>query len=113
VGDLQRGRQQHDAVRGVQRAGRSGTKQRRQHDGREGHELEPAGDAVTISNRQTNGNPNNVTFVTQVFNPGGKGGIADKSSADVSYGGAKEFLLNWDGPQQKIGTAYDVLIFSS
>jgi len=72
-----------------------------------------SGDAVVMSNRQTNGNPNNVTFATQVFNPGGKGGVADKSSVDVSYGGAKEFLLNFAGPQQKVGTAYNVLIFSS
>jgi len=72
-----------------------------------------SGSAVIFSNGRTNGNPNNVTLVTQVFNPGGKGGIADKRSADVAYNGSKEAVLNFVGPVQKIGTAYNVLIFSS
>ena len=72
-----------------------------------------SGNAVIFSNGRTNGNPNNVTLVTQVFDPGGKGGIADKSSVDVAYSGSKEGVLNWAGPVQKIGTAYNVLIFSS
>jgi hypothetical protein len=71
------------------------------------------GDAVLISNSQTNGNPNNVTLVTQDFNPGGKGGVADLHPADVGYSGAREAVLNWAGPTQKVGTAYNVLIFSS
>ncbi len=71
------------------------------------------GDAVLINNSETNGNPNNVTFVTQDFNPGGKGGIADIYPADVAYSGTREGVLNWSGPAQKVGTAYNVLIFSS
>ena len=72
-----------------------------------------AADAVLISNSETNGNPNNVTFVTQDFNPGGKGGTADHYPADVGYNGTREIVLNWTGPTQKVGTAYNVLIFSS
>ena len=71
------------------------------------------GDAVLINNSETNGNPNNVTFVTQDFNPGGKGGIADIYTAGVGYSGTREGVANWSGPAQKVGTAYNVLVFSS
>jgi hypothetical protein len=70
------------------------------------------GSAVLINNAEANGNPNNVTFVTQDYDPGGKGGTSDVYPADVSYG-AREGVLNWGGPTQKVGTAYNVLIFSS
>jgi hypothetical protein len=32
------------------------------------------GDTTLISNAQTTGNPNNVSFATQNWNPGGSGG---------------------------------------
>lgn len=70
------------------------------------------GDAVLINNSQTNGNPNNATFVTQDYNPGAKGGISDVYPAVVTYGGTKEAVLNWGGTE-KVGTGYNVLIFSS
>lgn len=71
------------------------------------------GDTVLINNAETNGNPNNVTFVTQNFNPGGKGGISDAHPVGVAYTGSREAVLNWASPVQKVGTAYNVLIFSS
>ena len=71
------------------------------------------GSSVLINNAETNANPNNVTFVTQDFNPGGKGGTADKYPVQVAYFGTRENVLNWAGTKQKVGTAYNVLIFSS
>lgn len=71
------------------------------------------GSSVLINNAETNANPNNVTFVTQDFNPGGKGGTADKYPVQVAYFGTRENVLNWAGTKQKLDTAYNVLIFSS
>jgi len=71
------------------------------------------GDAVTLSNRETNGNPNTVVFATPDFDPGGNGHISDPNSVDVAYQGSRAFLLHWDGPTQKIGNSFNVLIFSS
>jgi hypothetical protein len=69
--------------------------------------------ALAISNRETNGNPNAVVFATPDFDPGGKGHIADSNSVDVAYTGNREFVFHWDGPVQKLGNSFNVLIFSS
>lgn len=71
------------------------------------------GDAVAISNRETNGNPNAVVFATPDFDPGGKGHIADPNPQDVAYSGSKELVFQWASPPQKLGNSYNVLIFSS
>jgi hypothetical protein len=71
------------------------------------------GVAVTVSNRETNGNPNTVVFATPDFDPGGNGHISDPNSVDVDYTGSREFVFHWDGPTQKIGNSFNVLIFSS
>lgn len=71
------------------------------------------GDGVAISNRETNGNPNAVVFATPDFDPGGKGHIADPNAVDVAYTGSREGVFHWDGPAQKLGNSFNVLIFSS
>jgi hypothetical protein len=70
--------------------------------------------AVLISNPETTGNPNNVVFMTQDFNPGNKGGTLNNASIVVAYSGAKEAEINWgssSGPP--VGAAFNLLIFSS
>jgi hypothetical protein len=68
---------------------------------------------VFLSNSQTTGNPNNVTFVTQDYNPGGKGHTGNNGFAYVAYSGAKEFISNWSSTSPSLGAAFNVLIFSS
>lgn len=71
-----------------------------------------------VNNPLSNGNPNNVTFVTQVFNPGGKGAIGDQHPLEVAYPdpGAmifKETINNSDFTTPPVGAHFNVLIFSS
>jgi len=68
---------------------------------------------VTISNPETNGNPNNVVFATQDFNPGGKGGTGNKGFVIASYSGSHELLFNWGSPPIPLKTAFNLLIYSS
>jgi hypothetical protein len=74
------------------------------------------GESVRISNRQINGDPNNVTFVTPDYNPGGKGGSYNDAGAgnDISvwYTSPHETVLN-DTDAPPVGTAFNLLIFSS
>ncbi len=69
--------------------------------------------AVLISNSETTGNPNNVVFVTENFNPGGKGGTTNDASTVVAYSGTKEATVSWATPAPAVGTAFNLLIFSS
>jgi hypothetical protein len=72
------------------------------------------GSGVTISNRETNGNPNTVVFAAPDFNPGNKGHIADPNAVDVAYVGSRELVIHWgSGGAQKVGNAFNLLIFSS
>lgn len=73
---------------------------------------------ILINNSQSNNNPNNVTFVTQVYNPGGKGASTDPHPLEVAYPnpGAmifRETINNSDFSTAKVGTTFNVLIFSS
>lgn len=73
---------------------------------------------ILINNALSNNNPNNVTFVTQVYNPGGKGALGDAHPLEVAYPnpGAmifKETLDNSDFSAAPLGAAFNVLIFSS
>jgi hypothetical protein len=69
--------------------------------------------AVYLSNPRTTGNPNNVTFVTQDYNPGGTGHTGDDGFAYVAYEGSKELIANWRGPKMPLGASFNLLIFSS
>lgn len=71
------------------------------------------GHLVHLSNKNTTGNPNNVIFVTQNVNPGGKGSASDPDPTDVGYVGSREVVLNWDSPTMNLGTAFNLLIYSS
>ncbi len=68
---------------------------------------------VIISNPETTGNPNNVVFATQNFNPGGKGGTGNSGFVVASYNGSQEGLFNFGGPAIPLKTAFNLLIFSS
>lgn len=73
---------------------------------------------ILVNNSASNGNPNNVTFVTQVFNPGGKGAIGDAHPLEVAYPDPgtmilKETLNNTDFTVAPVGARFNVLIFSS
>lgn len=69
--------------------------------------------AVLISNAETTGNPNNVVFVTQDFNPSDKGGTSNDASVIVAYSGTKEAAIDWASPAAPVGAAFNLLIFSS
>ena len=69
--------------------------------------------AVLISNSETTGNPNNVVFATQDFNPGDKGGTINNAQIIVDYSGTKEAVVNWASPPPPVATAFNLLIFSS
>lgn len=71
-----------------------------------------------VNSPVSNGNPNNVTFVTQVYNPRGRGAIGDRHPLEVTYPdpGAmifKETLNNSDFTTPPVGASFNVLIFSS
>jgi hypothetical protein len=71
-----------------------------------------------VSNPLSNGNPNNVTFVTQVFNPGGTGAVGDPHPLEVAYPNRatrifKETINNSDFTVPTVGAHFNVLIFSS
>lgn len=71
-----------------------------------------------INNPVSNGNPNNVTFVTQDFNPDGKGGVADPHPLEVAYPALgtmifHELIDNSDFTAAPLHSAFNLLIFSS
>jgi hypothetical protein len=69
---------------------------------------------VFFSNPRTTGNPNNITFVTQDYNPGGKGHTGNPGVLPyVAYSGSKEFIANWSGPSPPLRASFNLLIFSS
>lgn len=73
-----------------------------------------SGDATYISNAETTGNPNNVTFVTQDWNPGGKGGTYNAEQPVVWYAaGPKEAVFDDNDSPTPLGSAFNLLIFSS
>jgi hypothetical protein len=68
---------------------------------------------VDISTSQTTGNPNNVTFVTQNFSPGGTTGRRNNGGPGVWYNGNTEVIFNEDQSDITAKTAFNVLTFSS
>jgi hypothetical protein len=72
-----------------------------------------SGDTVFIHDAQTTGNPNNVTFATQNWNPGGKGGTYNNVQTGVWYDGAQEGVFNEDGSTPPLHAAFNLLIFGS
>jgi hypothetical protein len=72
-----------------------------------------SGDTTFISNSQTTGNPNNVTFTTQNWNPGGAGGTYNNSQTGVWYTGAREGVFNENQSSPPLNSAFNILVFSS
>jgi hypothetical protein len=72
-----------------------------------------SGDTVFIHDAQTTGNPNNVTFATQNWNPGGTGGTYSNEQTGVWYDGAQEGVFSQDGSAPPLHSAYNLLIFPS
>jgi hypothetical protein len=68
---------------------------------------------VIISNSQTTGNPNNVVFATQDFNPSDKGGTGNTGNVIAAYDNTNEGLANWAGSASPLKAAFNLLIFSS
>jgi hypothetical protein len=72
------------------------------------------GAALLFSNRETSGNPNNVTFITQDFNPGGtRKGTYNGTQPSAWYDGAQEAVWNTGGADVPLHAAFNLLIFSS
>ncbi len=68
---------------------------------------------VVISNSQTSGNPNNVVFATQDFNPNDKGGTGDTGNVTEAYDNTNEGIENWASSPIPLKAAFNLLIFSS
>lgn len=71
------------------------------------------GDTVFFNNSETTGNPNNVTFVTENWNPGGKGGTYNDQEIGVWYDGSEEGVFNENTSAPPIHSSYNLLIFGS
>ena len=71
------------------------------------------GDTTLISNSQTTGNPNNVVFATQNWNPGGKGGTYNNAQTGIWYTGNREGAFNEDHSHTPLKSAFNILVFSS
>jgi hypothetical protein len=72
-----------------------------------------SGDTIYINNSQTTGNPNNVTFVTQNWNPGGSGGTYNNVQTGVWFNGSEEGAFDENGSSPPVNSAYNLLIFPS
>lgn len=72
-----------------------------------------SGDTVFFNNAETTGNPNNVTFATENWNPGGKGGTYNNAQIGVWYNSTQEGAFDEDGSSPPLHSAYNLLIFSS
>lgn len=72
-----------------------------------------SGDTTFISNAQTTGNPNNVAFTTQNWNPGGAGGTYNNAQTGVWYNGTREGVFNESQTSPPLNSTFNVLIFSS
>jgi hypothetical protein len=74
------------------------------------------GSFVLINNPKINGDPNNITFVTPDYNPGGKGGTFNDAGVfnDISvwYLGPREAVFDDTSPPP-VRAAFNLLIFSS
>ena len=73
---------------------------------------------ILVNNPASNGNPNNVMFATQVYNPGGNGAIGDRHPLEVAYPNPgtmifKETIDNSDFSTAPVGAHFNVLIFTS
>jgi hypothetical protein len=72
-----------------------------------------SGDATSFNNARTTSNPSNVTFITQNWNPGGVGGVANPAQTGAWYVGPLEAVFNEDQSAPPLGSAFNLLIFSS
>jgi hypothetical protein len=74
------------------------------------------GSYVSIDNPKINGDPNNITFVTPDYNPGGKGGTYNDAGVynDISvwYQGTREAVFDDTSPPP-VHAAFNLLTFSS
>jgi hypothetical protein len=72
-------------------------------------------DTTYINNPLTNDNPDNITFVTPNYNPGGKGGTYDPIQTGVWWpsGGSEEGVFNQNGSTPPVHSSYNLLIFPS
>lgn len=71
------------------------------------------GDTTLISNSQTTGNPNSVVFVTQNWNPGGKGSTYNNAQTGIWYTGTRAGAFNEDHSHTPLKSAFNILVFSS
>jgi hypothetical protein len=67
-----------------------------------------------FTNPETTGNPNNVTFVTQDYNPaGGDAGVFNNAETGLWYDGFEEAVINEGGASMPLNAAFNLLIFPS
>ncbi len=71
------------------------------------------GDTTLIANPQTTGNPNNVTFAPENWNPGGTGGTYNSVQTAVWYTGTQEGVFNENQVTMPLNASFNVLIFPS
>jgi hypothetical protein len=71
--------------------------------------------AVFFSSSSSDSKPHSVSFVTPVWNPGGKGGVRSVIQTEVGYDTLmKEWaMVDYHGAKVPLGSAYNLLIFPS
>jgi hypothetical protein len=71
------------------------------------------GNTTFFSNPQSTGNPNNITFVTQNWNPGGgDDGTYNNAQTGVYYAGSEEGVFDENNASMPLNAAFNLLIFS-
>jgi hypothetical protein len=71
------------------------------------------GEAVLFSSSVSNGRPGSMTFVTPVWNPGGKGGTTSTAQTSVGYDTTlgRWAVVDEQGKSVPLGSAYNLLIY--
>lgn len=67
-----------------------------------------SGSGTAINNPQVNGNPNVILLVTQVWNPGGTGGVFDPHPVGVTYDNGSWVIFNEDGAAMPPQASFNV-----
>ena len=71
--------------------------------------------AVFFSSSESNGHPHSVSFVTPVWNPGGKGGVRSVTQTGVGYDTptTQWAMVGYQLTKVPLGSAYNLLIYRS
>jgi serine/threonine protein kinase len=72
-----------------------------------------AGIGTTINNPLVNGNPNVILLVTQVWNPGGTGGVFNPHPVGVAFNNGSWAIFNEDGAAMTPGASFNIHVLQA